>query len=317
MPYRLVMMGTGTFALPTLKALCESSHEVAALVTQPDRRGRGHHRHPHPMKETAQSAGVPVFQPEDVNAPESLDELRRIDADVFIVAAYGQILSAELLSIPKLGAYNLHASLLPKYRGAAPIHYAILEGETETGVTLFRIEPRLDAGPILGMTRTAIGDDETTGELEERLAEDAAVLTLQVLGELEAGTAREQPQTEDATRAPKMRKEMGEIDWTQPAERIARHVRAMQPWPSPYTFLHQPGSPVSRVLILKTSPGEGDSESLQPGSIVADGKTLQVQTGSGLLRVLRLQPAGKREMEAEEFLRGTRLREARFGPVTE
>ncbi|MCA9016136.1 MAG: methionyl-tRNA formyltransferase, partial [Planctomycetaceae bacterium] len=176
MPLNVVMMGTGTFAIPAFQALIDSEHQVLGLYTQPDRTGRGHHRHKNPMKELALAQGIPVFQPPKINTPESLEELRQLNADVFLVAAYGQILSQELLDIPRYGSFNLHASLLPKYRGAAPILYAIRNGETKTGVSLFRIERALDSGPVAAMVETPIGPDETTGELQDRLAELAAPL---------------------------------------------------------------------------------------------------------------------------------------------
>jgi methionyl-tRNA formyltransferase len=194
-PLRLIMMGTGTFALPTFQALIESAHEVVALVTQPDRVGRGHHHHPHPMKDAALEAGIPVLQPEKVNRPEVLEQLTSFGPDLFVVAAYGQILSPDLLEIPRLGAVNVHGSLLPKYRGAAPIQYAIWHGETETGLTLFQLEPKLDAGPILGMVKTPIGPKETAGELHDRLAAIAPPLTLEVLRGLETGEIQRRPQT--------------------------------------------------------------------------------------------------------------------------
>lgn len=252
MSLRLLMLGTGTFALPTFRELFSSGHEVVGLVTQPDRVGRGHHHHSHPMKELGVVRGVPVFQPDNVNTPESLDVLRRFQADVFVVAAYGQILSAELLGIPRLGAINLHASLLPKYRGAAPIQYALWQGETETGVTIFQIEPKLDAGPILGVVRTPIGPTETSGELEERLAELAAPLTLTVLDQTQHGATTPQPQeTVGVTRARKLKKEQGHIDWSQTMRQIDCHIRAMQPWPMPDTFLHIAGKPSQRLLVLQ------------------------------------------------------------------
>ncbi|MFV0446738.1 MAG: methionyl-tRNA formyltransferase [Planctomycetaceae bacterium] len=307
MSLRLLMMGTGTFALPTFRELLDSGHEVVGLVTQPDRLGRGHHHHLHPMKEQAIVAGIPAFQPDNVNSPESLDELRRFRADVFVVAAYGQILSAELLAIPPLGAINLHASLLPRYRGAAPIQYAVWKGEAETGVTIFRIEPKLDAGPILGVVRTPIGEQETSGELELRLADLAAPVTLTVLDQLEHGTT--QPLTQErtaVTRARKLRKEQGEIDWHRTPREIDCHLRAMQPWPMPYTFLHVHGKPPQRVLVLAVAA----SESLPPscatvGTVMStDHQQIHVAVGGGALRIERIQPAGKRAMSASDFLRG-------------
>ena len=208
MALRLVMMGTGSFALPTFQGLLESEHQVTGLFTQPDRVGKGHHHHVNPLKDAALARGVPVFQPAKVNTPEALAELRALQADVFVVAAYGQILSDELLRIPRLGAFNVHASLLPKYRGAAPIQYAVLNGETETGITIFRIEPKLDAGPILAVAETPIGSEETAGELEERLADIAVELVKGVLRDIERGTALGIPQdAAKATRAPHIRKE--------------------------------------------------------------------------------------------------------------
>lgn len=307
MSLRLLMMGTGTFALPTFLSLYDSKHEVVGLVTQPDRTGRGHHRHPHPMKDAALEHGTPVFQPASANAPESLARLRGFNADLFVVAAYGQILSAELLTIPRLGAINVHASLLPKYRGAAPILYAVLNGESETGITIFKIEPRLDAGPILGMASTPIGAKETTGDLTQRLAELSPPLTLEVIDQLEAGTTEEIEQDQSlVTKAPSMNKEVGEIDWSQPSALIERHVRAMQPWPKPYTFLHSDDLPAVRVLILDVDPISVADRDGEPGTlfVTEGGEGFYVTTGDGAVQVNRLQLAGKRAMSAAEFLRG-------------
>lgn len=323
MPLRILMMGTGTFALPTFETLCASPHAVVGLVTQPDRIGRGHHHHPHPMKAAALERGVPVFQPENVNAPESLERLHAVGADLFVVAAYGQILSPELLAIPPHGAINVHASLLPKYRGAAPVQYAILRGETETGVTIFRIEPRLDAGPILGVVRTPIGERETSGDLERRLAALAAPLTREVVEGLAAGTIVPRPQDPAlVSRAPRLRKEQGLIDWSRSAVEIDRHVRGMQPWPMPYTFLHLPGRPPLRLLVLEVAPvaagDEGDrpARAAEPGVVLPSAPDeLVVQCGDAAVRLLQVQPAGKRAMSAGEFRRGHALPPgSRLGP---
>ncbi|MEZ6057470.1 MAG: methionyl-tRNA formyltransferase [Planctomycetaceae bacterium] len=306
---RLLMMGTGTFALPTFRALCASGHDVVGLVTQPDREGRGHHHHPHPMKEAAVELGVPVFQPENVNSPEALDVLRTLRADAFIVAAYGQILSAELLGIPRLGAMNLHGSILPAYRGAAPIQYAVWRGETETGVTMFRIEPKLDAGPILGIVRTPIGPQETSGEVHDRLAELSAPFAIDVLERLEAGTI--EPMVQDrskVSKAPKIQKEQGLIDWSRTRSEIDCHIRAMQPWPMPFSFLQSHPALPMRVQILavrsleptSTRLPSGEPGSVQPGE---DGH-LMVCCGDGVVEVLTIQPSGKRPMSAADFLRG-------------
>ncbi len=312
MSLRLLMLGTGTFALPTFLKLCESSHDVVGLVTQPDRTGRGHHRHVNPMKQAAEERGIPVFQPVSANREEALGRLREFRADLFVVAAYGQILSGELLGIPPLGAINVHASLLPKYRGAAPIAYAILHGEAETGITIFRIEPKLDAGPVLGVASTGIGPKETAGELEERLAELAPSLTLEVAGQLEAGTARESAQDPSlVSTAPRLRKEQGAIDWSLPSRAVECQIRAMQPWPKPFTFLHSAGRPPARLLVLDVDPVDAGSVDVaaaasSPGLLIFAGKEseLLVRTKGGAVRVNRLQPAGKRPMSAAEFLRG-------------
>jgi len=320
-PFRVLMMGTGEFALPTFRALIDSPHEVAGLVTQPDRTGKGHHQHVNPLKELALAHGLPVFQPENVKTPESLERLQEFDATLFVVAAYGQILSAKLLAIPPRGAVNLHGSLLPKYRGAAPIQYSIWKGEEETGVTLFQIEPKLDAGPMLGVVKTPIGPKETSGQLHDRLAQLAAPLTLQVLDQMEQGTLEPWFQSpEEVTKAPRLKKEEGLIDWSLPSQELGWHNLAMQPWPMPFTFLYLPDRPPQRVLILDIdevlSPMRQHNV-CTPGDIVVDGTSILVQVGQGeWIQVNRLQPAGKRAMSSDEFLRGTPLTSARFGNET-
>ncbi len=319
MSLKVVMMGTGTFAIPAFQALIESGHQVLGLYTQPDRTGRGHHRHSHPMKELALEHGIPVFQPEKINTPESLEELQNLEADVLLVAAYGQILSQKLLDIPKQGAFNLHASLLPKYRGAAPILYAIRNGETKTGVALFRIERKLDSGPIAAMVETPIGARETTGEVQDRLAALAAPLAMQFLQEIEAGTLQETPQNHaEATFAPTLDKQEGAIDWTQSTFQIGCHVRAMQPWPSPFSFLHHSEQQPLRLLILavETLTTE-DLDSLNvgpellnstPGTVIfASTKKVIIRTGDGILELKQVQPQGKRVMQTSEFLCGRKI----------
>jgi methionyl-tRNA formyltransferase len=323
-PLQLVMFGSGEFALPTFRALVGSCHHVAALVTQPDRSGRGHHRHVNVMKAAALAAGIEVWQPGRANSPDSLARLESYRGDIFVVAAYGQILSASLLALPRLGAINLHASLLPRYRGAAPVQYAVWNGETHTGVTIFQIVSQLDAGPILSSVETEIGREETAGELELRLAELAAPLTLQTLDELDRGGTRPTPQDPSlVTLAPKITKHHGLIDWAQDSSRVVCQIRAMQPWPMAYAFLRRGQQPPLRVLVLSaripsdTMPGSWELAS--PGDIVpSDPRKLMVRTGTGVLEIMRLQPAGKRAMSAAEFLRGYPLTLAdRFGNLTE
>ena len=305
MSLRLVMMGTGKFALPTLRGLYASDHQVVGLFTQPDRTGRGHHRHVNPMKEAAIEQGTPVLQPIKANSDESLAELESLNADLLVVAAYGQILSSKLLQIPKFGAMNVHASLLPKYRGAAPIQHAILRGEVETGVTIFRIEPKLDAGPILAVESTPIGPDETYGELELRLADLSVGMVRDVIDRIESGNV--EPIIQDATAvtlAPRLGKESGAIDWTQSAEEICRHIRAMQPWPNPFTFLEREGSPPLRLIVISAEPSDVTSDSEAGSVALADRKQLVVQTGAGTLAIMKLQPQGKRAMDTADFLCG-------------
>lgn len=319
MPLKVVMMGTGTFAIPAFQALIDSDHEVLGLYTQPDRTGRGHHRHKNPMKELALEHNIPVFQPPKINTPESLAELEALQADVYLVAAYGQILSQKLLDLPRLGAFNLHASLLPEYRGAAPILYAIRNGETRSGVSVFRIERTLDSGPIAGMVETEIGPKETTGELQDRLADLAAPLAMQLLQQLAEGTLVETPQNhEAATFAPTLDKQVGAIDWSQTAHQISCHVRAMQPWPSPFSFLQHPGQDPQRLQILdvdRLTPEQVQSLECEvnpaeaaPGTVVfANTKRVVVSTGEGLLELNQIQPQGKRAMRVSDYLCGRKI----------
>lgn len=302
------MMGTGRFALPTFLGLYDTPHEVVGLFTQPDRAGRGRHQHPHPMKDAARERGTPVFQPDSVNTPSALADLRSLRPDLCVVAAYGQILSAELLSIPPQGAINVHASLLPRHRGAAPVQYAILCGERETGVTIFQIDPRLDAGPVLAVERTAIGPRETSGELEQRLAVLAAPLVRRVVDQIAGGTTRPQPQdAARATKAPRLRKEQGAIDWTKAAVEIDCHVRAMQPWPTAYTSFPLPGGQALRVIVLEVAPLDVERPG-PPGTLAETDRRLVVCCGRGAVEIIRLKPEGKREMGAAEFLHGHPLR---------
>lgn len=316
MTLKLVMMGTGDFAVPTFRALYDTPHTVLALFTQPDRMRTGQERHANAMKDVAIARNTPVFQPEKINTPESLGPLRELGADLFVVAAYGQILSNALLQIPRLGAINVHASLLPKYRGAAPVNYAIWKGETETGVSIIELERKLDAGPILAMSKTSISPGETAGELEERLGAMGARLTADVLDQLDRGTVTRLIQDEACVSfAPKLMKEQGAIDWSRTADELDWHIRAMQPWPTPYTFLHQPGKKPQRFIVRKVQPSPSGPAS-KPGVVleVQHGR-LRVGTGSAPVEILDIQPQGKRTMTAAEFLRGARLAVGdRFGP---
>lgn len=321
MTLKLLLMGTGEFAVPAFAALADGSHRVVGLVTQPDRGGPGHHDHRHPLesiKSTCDRQGIPVLQPSDVNAAGSIESIAALAPDLAVVAAYGQILRPELIGVPRLGAINLHASLLPRHRGATPIHHAILAGDAQTGISVFQIEPAVDTGPLLGMVRTEIGPGETTGGLHDRLSELAVSLATEVVDRLDAGTSSPLVQDDDgATLAPRLNKADAAIDWSVDAAAIDRHVRAMQPWPNPFTFLHGDESGPRRLIIQSVEPGP-DVDGVEPGEVVVgEGiEGLVVGCGGGTVRVLGLQPEGRRMMDADEFLRGTgRIEGMGLGPV--
>jgi methionyl-tRNA formyltransferase len=329
-PPRIAMMGTGTFARPTFEALlAEPALEVVGLVTQPDRDAghvRGSTRQTGPsLKEIAQARGVPVYQPDSVNTPEGIARLREWRPDLLVVAAYGQILKKEVLEAAPWGGINVHASLLPKYRGAAPVAWAILRGEARTGVTIIRMTTGLDAGDMLAQEAIDILPEETAGELEARLAPFGARLALEVIQQMwRAGGvsppvgAKQDPS--QVTKAPKLKKEDGLIDWSQPAEQVCRQVRAMQPWPTAYTFLHHADQPLLRVIVSRAVPAKAPqrAEVVTPGRVLLPDTPeprLLVAAGIGAVEVRELQPAGKRRMSAAGFLRGRPLRDSDFfGP---
>lgn len=301
------MMGTGTFARPTLQALLAGGrHAVVGLVTQPDRDGtrvRGTSRMVgESMKDVAEAAGIPVFQPESINTAEGIAQLQAWSPDLLVVAAYGQILKRDVLETARLGGVNVHASLLPKYRGAAPVAWAIIRGETATGVTIIRMTTGLDAGDMLARSAVAIGPHETAGELESRLATIGADLAVETIDRLSAGpVVGEKQDAAGVTKAPKLTKELGAIDWTRPADEITRLIRGLQPWPTAYTHRHRDGQPPVRLILLKSEAVAGGGEL---GTVFVDGGHLEVATGVGRLRLLELQPAGKRRMTADEVVRG-------------
>jgi methionyl-tRNA formyltransferase len=315
---RVVMIGTGDFATPTFRALLGSRHEVAGLVTNPDRPSGRERETVRPIKQLAVERGVPVFQPESINTPEGAAGVRALRPELLVVADYGQILSAEVLDAAPHGGINVHGSLLPKYRGAAPIAWAIYHGEPRTGVTIIRMSTRMDAGDILAQEGLDILPGETAGELEARLAPLGARLALAVIDQIEAGTARGVKQDPaQVTKAPKLTKEHGLIDWARTAEQVCNQVRAMQPWPTAYTFWHRPGKPPVRLIVVKAValPGAGAGD--QPPGTVVSGDELVVAAGEGLVKLVSVQPAGRRPMSAEEFLRGHRVTAGdRFGGET-
>jgi methionyl-tRNA formyltransferase len=316
---RLLMMGTGPFAVPTFRALYQTQHDVVALVTQPLRPGPGKKAPPPaPMRSVALEHGTPIFDPESINTPEARQELKRYEPDLFIVADYGQILLPETLAVAPLGGINLHGSLLPKYRGAAPINWAIYRGDTVTGVTVIHMTPRIDAGPCLAQASLAIDPEEVAVQLEARLAALGAPLVCRTIDDLQASRVEAIPQDPAlTTKARRLRKSDGQIDWSRPAQAIKNQIRALEPWPKTFTWWHRAsGEPVRLILGQVTVLPETASQ--PPGTAIesADGRLI-VATGSGLLQVDELQPAGKRLLAAAEFLRGYPVKPGdRFGPET-
>jgi methionyl-tRNA formyltransferase len=310
---RLVMLGTGPFAVPTLQALAASAHDVALVVARPPR-GRGHQ--PSPLEQVGQSLGLKTWTPASVNLPESQAELAAARADLLVVCDYGEILRPETLAATRLGGINLHGSLLPKYRGAAPVQWAILRGETETGNSVIQMTPGLDAGPCLAQERTPIDPDEDAAALEARLAAMGADLVMRVVDQLAAGTARPIAQNPgEASKAPRLTKEHGAIDWSRPAAEIKNLVRAVRPWPRAYTFWNRAGVAPMRLNIdriaLASRVGTAPS-----GTVVDATDRLVIAAGDGPLEIVELQPSGKRSMTAAEFMRGNRVSVGdRFGPA--
>ena len=298
----VVYFGTPQFAVPTLQALLDSRHRVCGVVTQPDRpRGRGQKVSDAPVKALAVARGVPMIQPDSLRDAAVADTLTRWAPDIGVVAAYGQIIPEPLLRIPRFGMINVHASLLPKYRGAAPVHRAVIDGEPETGVTIMRVERLLDSGATFAKVTRPITADETSERVERDLADLGATLLLQVLDTIEAGTSREEAQDHArATYASKITRHEGAIDWTLPAISIHNRVRGLYPWPHAFTYLDQ-----LRIIVLKTRV-ENVVTTSAPGTIVAVSRdALHVATGGGgQLAIEELQPEGKRPMRVREYLAG-------------
>ena len=299
---RLVFMGTPDFAVPVLKALI-GQYEVVGVVTQPDRRvGRGCNVEASPVKAVALAHGLPVFQPPRLRQPDVLAELGALSPGAIVVAAYGQILPAEVLAIPPVGCLNVHASLLPKYRGAAPVAAAILAGEEETGVTIMQMDEGMDTGPILSQATCSISPQDTRGSLSARLAQLGADLMMDTLPRWLPGAIEPRPQDHSqATYSRIIAKDDGLIDWSQSAVEIWRRSRAYHPWPSTYTYWWGKLLKVLRAEALRHWSGEGE-----PGQVMALEKGLAVATGEGALLLGEVQLASKRALNAEDFARGQR-----------
>jgi methionyl-tRNA formyltransferase len=315
---RLLMLGTGPFAVPTFRALYDTRHGMAALVTAPPRTHRGQPVAPtSSIRDVAREHGTPIFDPADVNAPQSQAQLAGYAADLLVTCDYGQILAPATLATACRGGVNLHAALLPKYRGAAPVNWAIYHGETETGVTVIHMSPQIDAGPSIAQTRVAIGPDETAAELEVRLADIGAQLLCEAIDLIEAGRAQPLPQdAAQASRAPRLKKTDGQIDWTRSAVALKNHVRAMEPWPKTYTFWHRADGPPVRLILGPLTAIESEKIDQPPGTVIeaGDGR-LVIAAGEGAVAPRSIQPSGKRLLPVEEFLRGYHVRPGeRFGP---
>lgn len=301
---RIVFMGTPEFAVPSLDALLRSDDQVVGVVSQPDRpKGRGHQLVAPPVKLVAERAGIPILQPLKIRTPEFLQALAAWRPDLIAVTAFGRILHAPILSLPPMGCVNVHGSLLPQYRGAAPVQWAIINGETETGITTMLMDEGMDTGPMLLQERLEILPDDTTGTLAPRLAELGGRLLVKTIAQLKAGSITPTKQDDArATMAPLLKKEDGLIDWTRNAKSLADRIRGLSPWPGAYTFCGP-----ERWNVWKAVPRTGPSVD-KPGTIVAVNKqAIVVETGEGVLEIREIQTANSKRMSVGQFLAGHRV----------
>ena len=301
---KIVFMGTPAFSVPILRMLSEEGYDIAAVVTQPDRPvGRKKQLTPTPVKEEALRLGLPVLQPEKLKNPEELEEVLALQPDLIITAAFGQILPKELLDAPKLGAINVHASLLPEYRGGAPIHQAVIDGKGETGVTIMYMAEKLDAGDIISQQAEAITPEDDTGSMFDKLSVVGTDLLKETLPSIIDGTNARIPQNHDeATFARNISREQERIDWAQPAQAIVNQVRGLSPWPVAFTTFND-----STMKIWKAETSEHDAAG-EPGQVLATEKdAIIVKTGTGAIAVTELQPSGKKRVTAKDFLQSPKL----------
>jgi len=301
---KVVFFGTPTFAVPTLDALLASSHTVVGVVTQPDKpRGRGQRETDAPVKARAVQAGLRILQPMTLKDPSVLDDLAALGGDIGVVAAYGKILTQAVLDIPRLGMVNVHASLLPRYRGAAPVHRAVMAGETMTGVTIMRVVRALDAGAMLARVERPVGPNDTSDEVERDLASLGAALLVQTLDRMAAGPVEEVPQDDSlANYAHRLTKEDGLIEWSRGADEIHNQIRGLHPWPHAYSFLD------GQRLILWRSTWSAETDAAEPGTVLAaDADEFRVATGRGTLLITELQAEGRRVARTREFLAGRKI----------
>ncbi|MGJ0429513.1 methionyl-tRNA formyltransferase [Methylobacter sp.] len=295
---KIIFAGTPEFAVPTLQMLLDSEHEVCAVYTQPDRpAGRGRKLQPSPVKELALKTGIPVFQPETLKTDEDLRQIASFDADLMVVVAYGVILTQAVLDTPRLGCINVHGSLLPRWRGAAPIQRAIMAGDEKTGVTIMRMVRKLDAGDMLHKEECVIGPNDTASDLHDKLAQLGAIGLAKVLEQIKAGTVHAEKQDEAlVTYAEKLEKNEAVLDWTQPAEQLARKVRGLNAWPVAQTLCR------GEVLRIWRAEAINADTNAEPGSVRCANKTMDVATGKGMLRLHEVQLPGGKRMSIQAFL---------------
>ncbi len=302
---KVVFFGTPGFALPSLNALIESHHQIACVVTRPDRRkGRGRKISTSPVKVLASRNNLLILQPEDITESSLIDSLKGFEPNLFVVVAYGKILPIEILEIPSFYSINLHPSLLPKYRGPAPINWTIINGEKETGVTIFKMDEQMDRGDILAQQKVRIEDEDTVDTLTDKLARIGAGLLVETLDLIERGKATLTPQAEaEATLAPLLKKEDGGINWAKPSREIHNFVRGMNPWPSAFTSI---GGKVLKVWKTRAIPGKAEA---MPGEVIEVGREgIIVATGEGQILILELQLEGRKRMPTHQFLLGHPVR---------
>ena len=310
---RVVFMGTPDFSVGTLRELAKAGHEIAGVISQPDKpKGRGKNLQPTPVKEAAMELGLPVYQPQKVRDPEFIQVMKELNPDVIVVVAFGQIIPKEILHMPKYGCINVHASLLPAYRGAAPIQWAVINGDKESGVTIMRMDEGVDTGDMINKVIVPLNEKETGGSLFDRLSESGAKLLVETLPMLEDGSAVFEKQPEESTTpyAAMISKKMGELDWAKSATELERLIRGLNPWPSAFSHLNG-----KTLKIWEASVEEENGEKKAPGTVLqADAKGFRIQTGEGILKIDTLQMEGKKRMDAQAFLRGYTVEEGMILP---
>ena len=307
---RAVFMGTPEIAATVLKAVLKSRHEVIAVVTQTDKpKGRGHEMAFPPVKEVALEAGIPVLQPQRAKEEAFIEELKALNPDIILVAAYGKLLPKEILDMPKFGCINVHASLLPKYRGASPIQWAVLNGDEKSGVTIMHMAETMDTGDIIMAEEVVLAKEETAGSLHDKLAEIGGPLLISAMDALETGRApRIRQKEEEATHVKMLDKTMGNLEFSKSAVQLERWIRGLNPWPTAYTKLDGKMLKLWKADVISAEELSKEVKSFEPGTIIMVAKdSFDVLTGDGVLRVKELQLEGKRKMTAEEFLRGFSL----------